>query len=243
VLISSASSSSSSKSVCVFAAHPDDEVLGCGGTIAKHVERGDIVNVIIFAEGIFSRSNPSSEDPPSSVAVEKLDMLRKSAVAANQILGVHNLQFLSFPDNRMDSIDRLDIIKAVELYVEEHKPDRIYTHHSSDLNVDHRRLHESVVTATRPIPNSIKPSILSFEVASSTEWQSPTIGHAFQPNFFSDISSTLEKKTAALGEYLCEMRDWPHARSVQAVQHQAHYRGSQIGTNSAEAFVLLRHIE
>ena len=224
--------------VLVVAAHPDDEVLGCGGTIARHVDSGDQVHVLIVAEGSTSRQHKRDR----SQVGDELSALAKAAQAAGSILGAAGVNLLEFPDNRLDSLDRLDLIKRIEECVERYKPECIYVHHSGDVNVDHRRLHEAVVTACRPIPGHLVKRLLSFEVASSTEWQPPGSAPAFQPNWFVDISDQLERKREALMSYSSEMRDWPHARSLKAVEHLARWRGAQVGVEAAEAFCLLRQL-
>lgn len=149
---------------------------------------------------------------------------------------------LQMPDNRLDSLDRLEIIKLIEKEINTILPDTVYVHHSGDVNIDHRRLHEAAVTACRPTPNHVVKRLLSFEVASSTEWQPPGSAAPFQPNLFVDITEHLSKKVQALEAYSMEMRDWPHPRSVSAVKHQAHLRGVQVGVEAAEAFCLLREL-
>ncbi len=225
-------------SILVIAAHPDDEILGCGGAIARHSEVGDLVKVIIVSTGITSRSNTISGD----IHEEELAALKLSAEKANQILGVKSVDFLNYPDNRLDSIQRLDLIKELERNINTFQPSIIYTHHSGDVNIDHRIVCDAVITACRPYPNQIVKTILSFEVASSTEWQPPGKSDAFEPNWFVDISKQLSKKLDALKEYDSEMRDWPHARSIEAINYQAKLRGSQLGVNAAEAFKLLRKL-
>ena len=142
----------------------------------------------------------------------------------------------------MDSFDRLDLIKRIEECIDLYKPEVVYVHHAGDVNVDHRRLHEAVVTACRPTPGHPVRRILSFEVASSTEWQPPGSASAFQPNWFVDISDHWQKKLEALKAYSSEMRPWPHARSLEAVEHLARWRGAQVGVEAAEAFCLLRQL-
>lgn len=228
------------KKVLVLAAHPDDEILGCGGTIAKHVRQGDEVNVVILAEGITSRDRHRDREKHQ----EELMSLAEAAKQANQILGVSSLQLYNFPDNRMDSIERLEIIKVVEEFIEQIKPDIVYTHHIGDVNIDHRRIHEAVVTACRPMPNKHRiETLLFFEVASSTEWQPPGSASPFVPNWYVDISETLDLKLRALRAYQSEMRDWPHARSIPALEYLAKWRGANIGVNAAEAFILGRKLD
>jgi LmbE family N-acetylglucosaminyl deacetylase len=224
--------------IVVIAAHPDDEVLGCGGTMAKHVLQGDNVHVLILAEGITSRDE--YRDPVMSK--EDLCALSVAAHAATKILGVTSLSLEKFPDNRLDSLDRLDVIKRVEQYINQYKPDMIYTHHAGDVNVDHRRIHEAVVTACRPIPGNRIRSLLFFEIPSSTEWQTPYSAPVFAPNWFVDITDTVEKKILALEQYQGEMPNWPHARSIAAVKHLIGWRGACCGLDACEAFVLGRTI-
>ena len=224
--------------VLVVAAHPDDEVLGCGGTIARHSDAGDQVQVLIVAEGATSRQ-------PQRDRVEvddELSVLAKAAQIAGSILGAEGVELLDFPDNRLDSIDRLDLIKQIEERIYWHEPEVVYVHHAGDVNVDHRRLHEAVVTACRPTPGHCVKRLLSYEVASSTEWQPPGSSPSFSPNWFVDISEQWERKCEALTLYASEMRPWPHARSLEAIEHLARWRGSQVGVEASEAFCLLRQV-
>jgi LmbE family N-acetylglucosaminyl deacetylase len=158
------------------------------------------------------------------------------------VLGANSVELLDLPDNRLDSLDRLDLIKQIELRVAHYEPQVVYVHHSGDVNVDHRRLHEAVVVACRPTPGHCVKRLLSFEVASSTEWQTPGSAPAFQPNWFVNISAQWQRKHEALEAYASEMRPWPHARSLAAVEHLARWRGSQVGVDAAEAFCLLRNL-
>jgi LmbE family N-acetylglucosaminyl deacetylase len=225
-------------SVLVVAAHPDDEVLGCGGTIARHADAGDQVQVLIVAEGATSRQQQRDLDQ----ATDELFALVQAAQQAGAILGAHGVELLDLPDNRLDSLDRLDLIKRIELRIARHQPQVVYVHHAGDVNVDHRRLHEAVVTACRPTPGQPVQRLLSFEVASSTEWQPPGSGPPFQPNWFVDISAQWPRKRDALLAYASEMRPWPHARSLEALEHLARWRGAQVGVEAAEAFCLLREL-
>lgn len=224
--------------ILIVAAHPDDEVLGCGGTIARHVDEGDDVHILIAAEGATSRLKISTFDDINT----ELQVLTEAAHLAAGILGAKDVHFLKLPDNRLDSLDRLDIIQGLEKTVEMIRPHTVYVHHSGDVNVDHRRLHESVITACRPTPHHYVRRLLSFEVASSTEWQPPNSSFAFQPNWFVDITNQWDRKFQALKAYSSEMRAWPHPRSLKAIEYQANLRGAQVGLNYAEAFFLLRNI-
>jgi N-acetylglucosamine malate deacetylase 1 len=225
--------------ILIVAAHPDDEVLGCGGSIAKWSKDGNKVHVLIMAEGATSRDKIRDRDNRNI----ELSRLAKSANEAGMILGIKSIELLGYPDNRMDSIDLLDVVKLIEKYIEKIKPDVVVTHHSGDLNVDHQIIHKAVMTACRPQPVCTVKRILSFEVASSTEWQSPTINNPFIPNWFEDISDTLEMKIIALEAYKSEMCEWPHARSIKAVEHLAKWRGATVGCDAAEAFMLIREVK
>jgi N-acetylglucosamine malate deacetylase 1 len=219
--------------VLVIAAHPDDEVLGCGATIALHAQAGDIVHVAIMAQGLASRG---SHEPAEFAE------LRRKAQDANRMLGVVNVSFADFPDNAMDTVARLDVVKKVEELIASVRPSVIYTHFPYDLNVDHRRVAESVITACRPQPSCSVERVLYFEVPSSTEWTFGIDARTFSPNWFVDISATLAVKVRALRAYDSEMRPWPHARSFEAVEHLAHWRGASVGVIAAEAFVLARAV-
>ena len=224
--------------VLVVAAHPDDEVLGCGGTIARHADVGDQVHVLIVAEGATSRQQHRDR----SLAGKELSVLAQAAQTAGSILGAAGVELLDFPDNRLDSLDRLDLIKRIEQSIAWNQPELVYVHHAGDVNVDHRRLHEAVVTACRPTPGHSVRRLLSFEVASSSEWQPPGSAPAFQPNWFVDISDQWARKRDALLAYACEMCPSPHARSLEALEHLARWRGAQVGVDAAEAFCLLRQL-
>lgn len=224
--------------VLVVAAHPDDEVLGCGGTIAHHADTGDQVQVLIVAEGATSRLQQRDREQ----ATDELSALGQATQQAGAILGAQGVELLDLPDNRLDSLDRLDLIKHIEERIARHQPQVVYVHHAGDVNVDHRLLHEAVVTACRPMPGQPVRRLLSFEVASSTEWQPPGSAPPFQPNWFVDISAQWPRKREALDVYASEMRPWPHARSLEALEHLAHWRGAQVGVEAAEAFCLLRQL-
>ncbi len=222
-------------SILIIAAHPDDEVLGCGGTMALMADQNVKMHVAFLADGISSRySNPNQQIEASERRIE--------AKKACEILGVQSVSFGDFPDNRMDSVPLLEIIKPIETLIIQHRPDAIFTHHAGDLNIDHRRIHEAVVTACRPQNNHPVRTLLYFEVPSSTEWQSPGSGPAFSPNWFVDISNSLERKLLAFDVYKSEARSWPHPRSHKAIEHLSRWRGATMGAEAGEAFILGRHL-
>ena len=226
------------QTILIIAAHPDDEVLGCGGSMVKWSKSGNHVHVLIMAEGATSRDRSRNK---ISRQIE-LSHLAQSAKKAGKILGVQSVELLDYPDNRMDSVDLLDVIKTIEKYIEKLKPEVVVTHHLGDLNLDHQIIHQAVMTACRPQPGHPVKCILSFEVSSSTEWQAPIVINPFVPNLFENISETLELKIKALEAYDSEMREWPHARSSKAVEHLARWRGASVGVEAAETFMLLREI-
>ena len=225
-----------SHSILILAAHPDDEVLGCGGTIAKLADEGAIIHVAFLADGVFSRADAQIKQQ------EELRIRRAAAQKACDILGVKSVSFGDFPDNRMDTVALLDITKALENLIAEYMPEVVFTHHAGDVNIDHRRMHEAAVTACRPQRGHPVKTLLCFEVPSSTEWQLPGSAPVFAPNWFVDISDTLDRKFAALDAYAAELRDWPHPRSRQGVEHLARWRGATVGVDAAEAFMLGRQL-
>ncbi|NQU64692.1 MAG: PIG-L family deacetylase [SAR324 cluster bacterium] len=224
--------------ILVIAAHPDDEVLGCGASIAKWSQSGDEVHVLILAEGATSREPLRNRMNKQS----ELSALAQAAYRAGEILGVASVTLQSFPDNRMDSVDRLDVIKSIEGEIARLKPEMIVTHHVGDVNIDHRITHDAVVTACRPLPGFHVHRLLAFEVPSSTEWQVPGSAPLFQPNWFEDVTTTFLLKMSALEAYAAEMRPWPHPRSLNAVEYLARWRGASIGIDYVEAFQLMREL-
>lgn len=220
------------KSILVVAAHPDDEVLGCGGYIANQVRSGGEVFVTFLSDGVTSRLG--------NLGLQEIESRRNAARLASKVLGVSDVSFGDFPDNKLDASPLLEVIKSIETVVERIRPQIVLTHFRGDLNIDHRIVNQAVLTACRPAPKQGVKEILFFEVPSSTEWQVPTEGEAFAPNWFEDISQTLELKIKALMMYEHELREWPHPRSVKAVEYLARWRGSSCGVDAAEAFVLGR---
>ncbi|MBY6070788.1 PIG-L family deacetylase [Marinobacter salsuginis] len=220
------------KTVLVVAAHTDDEALGCGGTIARHVAEGDTVYAVFLADGVTSRPDATSEE---------LGQRNAAAEKAHKILGITRVYMLGFPDNRMDRVPLLDIVQNLEAVVGEVKPEVVYTHHYGDLNIDHRITHQAALTACRPVPGSSIKEIYAFEVLSATEWNNPSL-NPFMPNAFVDISEHLEKKMEALAAYGLEMREAPHSRSLINARRFAELRGSSIGVGAAEAMMAVRVI-
>jgi LmbE family N-acetylglucosaminyl deacetylase len=223
--------------VLVIAAHPDDEVLGCGGTAARLVNEGREVHFAILGEGITSRH--AQRDAADA---DQLTRLHRQAHAAAAKVGVKNVHLHNLPDNRLDTIALLDVVKLVEGLIERIQPQVIYTHHAGDLNVDHGIIHRAVLTATRPIAGQPVREIYAFEVPSSTEWAFQRLEPTFRPNVFVDIEATIEAKVAAMECYESEARVFPHPRSPEALRALAIRWGSVVGCAAAEAFELVRSI-
>ncbi len=221
------------RQIQIVAAHPDDEALGCGGTIARHAAAGDLVDVVFLTDGVGARGTER----------DAIAARRRAAEAACAILGARRVQFGEFPDNRMDSIALLDVVAWLESAIKDVAVDIVYTHAGGDLNIDHRIAHQACMTLFRPLPRSRTNGIFAFEVPSSTEWSSEAIGSGFRPDRFVDVSATIDKKLRALEAYGSEMHAFPHARSLVAVKALATWRGASVGLEAAEAFQTLRWID
>jgi LmbE family N-acetylglucosaminyl deacetylase len=213
------------KKILIIAAHRDDEVLGAGGTIAKHVEEEDKVYCLILGNEILCRESEN---------------LNNQAIESSKILGITEIFFENFPDNKFDSIPLLEITQTVEKYVNKIKPNIIYTHWEDDLNIDHRTTFNAVITACRPCTNDSLEKILSFEVLSSSEWR---LTKKFKPNVYINIEKTFEKKVRALNAYQSEIRNYPHSRSTKGIEILANYRGLECGKKFVEAFYLVKQIK
>lgn len=233
--------------ILVISAHPDDEVLGAGGTILKHAQSGDEVKIIIMATGIMARrksglkndTNYSPTNSELSKMKKEIQLLKKDAKRAAKTLNVSNISFYDLPDNEMDSIPLLKVVKIIENEIKNEKPDRIYTHHRNDLNIDHRIVFQACLTASRPI-NKKHIELISFEVPSSTEWNYP---NTFNPNYFVKIDKQISKKINAMKCYKTELQKFPHTRSLEYLKINANRWGAISGNIAAEAFEIVRKID
>lgn len=221
------------KKILVLAAHPDDETLGCGGTIANYSCSGHIVHVLFFSDGVSSRSKANKKDVKNR---------KNDTINASKVLGIRRLQFNNFPDNSFDQVSTLTFAKIIEKKIKAFKPETVYTHFNSDLNLDHRKISDATLIATRPQKKTTVKKVLMYEVPSSTEWNFSKKEKFFNPNWFNDISSTLKLKITALKCYKKEIRKFPHPRSEIAINSLARWRGSTAGYKAAEAFFLARKI-
>lgn len=221
--------------VLVVAAHPDDEVLGCGGSIARYADEGHRVDVLILGEGATSRHEDRSQADPEVVAA-----LRSAASRAHEILGATSGHVHDLPDNRFDSVPLLNIVKIIERAIDEFAPQIVLTQHGGDTNVDHRLTFRAVLAATRPLPGHPVREVHAFPVASSTEWAFGQLTPHFQATLFIDVSDYLETKLTALECYADELRAYPHPRSLEHVRDQARVFGASVGVAAAEAFHTVR---
>ena len=224
------------KQVLVVAAHPDDELLGVGGTVRRLADEGVCVRAVILAEGLTSRGERRADTEQS-----ELKELQKDARAAAKEVGYTSIDFCGFPDNRMDEMDLLDVIKVFSRFVEMYRPDTIFTHHHGDLNIDHQRTCEAVLTACRPVGDYCVERIYAFETPSSTEWNY-RYDEPFCPNVFFDVTETLEAKIRGMACYQTESAEYPHPRSEENLRALGQYRGTNVGVRMAEGFVLLREV-
>ena len=224
------------KNVLVIAAHPDDEILGEAGTIRKLANEGVCCRAVIIAEGLTSRA-----DRRNDADFEELKELQADARASADLVGYQSMDFCELPDNRLDGMELLDVIKVVSKYIEKYNPDTIFTHHHGDLNIDHRIVCEAVMTACRPVNQYSVERIYAFETPSSTEWNY-TYEDPFRPNVYFDVSQTIKAKIDGMACYRSESATYPHPRSPKALMALAEYRGSNVGVEYAEAFMLLREV-
>lgn len=217
--------------IAIFAAHPDDEVLGCGATAARLSQEGHTVIPVIICENATVRY----EDQAQAI-------LEKSAVASSEILGMAPPVFLRLPDQKLDTFAALEMAQAIEKTLHEYEPSVVFTHHGGDINMDHRVVFEATMVATRPVPGQEVRTVYTYETISSTEWGAPGYHANFAPNTFYDVTSTLELKLKAFSQYELEVREYPHPRSLEALEIRAKDWGARVGMRAAEAFHLVRNL-
>lgn len=210
----------------VIAAHPDDELLGCGGTLALHAQAGDHVTAVIVCEGESLRYGAGGRN----MDAQTMEACRK--------LGVSDIRLLGFADQRLDTMTLTEIVTPLEQIVREVRPHTVYSQYGGDVNRDHELLFKAMLVATRP-PEIFIEGVYAFDTASSTEWAFP---RTFTPDTWVDISTTLETKLEAMACYRSEVRDYPHPRSLEALQHRAKAWGNQSCLDVAEVFMTIRRV-
>ena len=226
------------KKVLIFAAHPDDEVLGCGGTIAYHRKKGHKVGVCYLSEGVSSRFDFNKKSQ-----WENEKKLRKNmALKAAAILDFEIIKFLDLPNLRMEDQSSLELVKIVMTIINSYCPDIVYVNFLGDLNTDHQVTFKAVFTALRPHSNKNVRIVRCYEVLSSTEWAANINEPSFKPDTYVDISKFVNKKMEGICAYQKEMRTFPHPRSQEVIKSLMRYRGSQVGFKYAEAFVTIRNL-
>ena len=230
----------SNNRILLVVAHPDDELLGLGATMHKLIhEQGCIVHVVILGEGITSRAD--SRD--TQLWEKELATHRQNIKLAQSAIGYQSVSVYDFPDNRFDSVALLDIIKVIEKEKAEFNPEIIFTHHGGDVNIDHQRTFEAVITACRPMAHESVKTIITFETPSGTEWRASTDPRHFIPNLFFSVSKAdVDAKIKGMESYEFEKRAYPHPRSPQALTIQAQRWGVTVGCDYAEAFCIVRSI-
>lgn len=226
-------------SILIVSAHPDDETIGMGGLLKK-LSRNYQIKVLFLADGITARKKSGYLNVPKYEVLEKekkkmlkeIEQRKKDAKKALKLLGINKMSFLDYPDNELDTIPFLKIVKDIENEIKQTKCTTIFTHHHDDLNIDHRIVYEASITAARPVESTVN-SIISFESVSSSDWRYP---HKFNPNLFVDITEELPIKLKAVKMYKNEIRRFPHPRSLETIEYLARRWGSLYGFRAAEAF-------
>jgi LmbE family N-acetylglucosaminyl deacetylase len=222
---------STGERVLVIAPHPDDEVLGCGGVIARHSARGDRVQVVVVSRGA-----------PDIFPPEEVEGTRAELAAAHQLLGVEEVHFLDFPAPRLSTLPGHALADRLTHLVREIQPRTVYAPHWGDLHSDHKAVYWASMVATRPNGESRLDRLLCYETLSETEWGGPSAENAFSPTVFVDITDFLSAKLQAMACYRSQLKEYPNSRSLRSIEALASFRGSTVGLNAAEAFVLVREV-
>lgn len=215
--------------ILILAAHPDDEVLGCGATAAKLVRDGHTVIPVIVCENASVRYESDMQP-----------RIEESAIKSAEILGISNPVFLRMPDQKLDTYPALEMAQVIEKAIKDLAPDMVFTHHGGDINKDHQIIFEATLVASRPTPTNKVRTLLTYETVSSTEWGFPDYHARFSANTFYDVTDTLAVKLEAFSQYTSELRNYPHPRSIEALENRAKDWGARVGMKAAEAFQLIR---
>ncbi len=219
------------KKILIIAAHPDDEILGCGGTILK-LKKNNLIKVIFMTNGTDARGKNKKASQKRIQGC--LNLFKK--------LKLNKPLILNFPDNKMDTVPLLKIVKKIEEILSKFNPEVVFTHFDGCLNIDHQITFKATVTACRPLKKTSVKKILSFEVPSSTEW-ALSKDKKFQPNYYINISKYIKEKILLMKYYKDEIRPFPHSRSLKSIKTLSEYRGASAGVKNAEAFYLYRYLD
>ena len=222
--------------ILVVVAHPDDEVLGMGGTIAKLSEEGHSVWVLIVTDG--STSQYRGDERLIEIMAEKKAETEKAC----RILGVKEVLYGNLPDMKLDTCAHIEINEVIEKAVDRVEPEVIFTHFYEDVNLDHQMVYKSVLVAARPVAGNCVKGVVLFYTPSSTEWSPQIAESVFLPNYYVDITGTAKKKYEAMIAYKNEMREYPHPRSVKYLEINDMATGQQVGVEKAEAFMIIRYV-
>lgn len=225
------------KKVLVIAAHPDDEVLGMGGTIAKLVKDGNTVDILIVTDG------SSSQYRDSDHLAEIIEAKKKETRNCADILGVRDIYYGELPDMKLDTTPHIRINQIIEDVIDKVQPDIVFTHFWGDVNRDHQEVYKSTLVTVRPVMGQVVKELYCYRVPSSTEWTPNKADTMFMPNYFVDIEKFAEQKYKAFACYATELRDYPHPRSVQYLRENDKVVGLRVGMLAAEEFVLLRKLD
>jgi LmbE family N-acetylglucosaminyl deacetylase len=219
--------------ILVIAPHADDEILGCGATIAKHILKGDEVSIVIATN--------AHVGAPELVTEKGILHVRREAMEAHAFLGIKNTIFCDFPAPALNAFPEYKISLAFSEIFKNIKPTVLYIPHHGDIHQDHKAIHRAALVSARPQGENKILSILSYETLSETEW-TPMHEKAFIPNCFVDVSAVFDMKLKAFFYYKSQMKQYPHSRSTEALKALATYRGATVGFESSEAFVIERQI-
>lgn len=218
--------------VLIFAPHPDDEVIGVGGTIAKRVNTGDEVYVCVVTKG---------QEP--MFKKEFIEQGRKECREADAKLGVTETIFLDFPAVMLETVPRHELNGKISDLIQSLKPEEIFIPHRGDMQLDHQIVGDSVMVAVRPRGEYYPKRVYAYETLSETGWNIPNAINEFIPNVYEDISDTIEQKLSAMRLFQSQLAEFPNARSIGAIEALARFRGATVTVNAAEAFTLVREIK
>lgn len=225
------------KKILVIAAHPDDEVLGMGGTIAKFASEGKEVHLLIVTDGSTSQYRGTS----NLQAI--LDKKKIETEDCATVLGFKSVSYGNLPDMKLDAIPHIQINQVIEKCIDKIKPNTVFTHFWGDVNVDHQNVYRSTLVAVRPVMGQVVKRLYCYQVPSSTEWTPCNPNTMFVPNVFIDIEKYANQKYEAFSQYSTELREYPHPRSVRYLRETDIANGLKVGLKSAEQFMLLRQID